>query len=145
MKLEFQSEINRPVDRVFRFCASKSGFLAHFPFTTKWIGGPDDWTAPGDILNFSFRLFGVPVRYTAEIIEFEKNVRFVDVMRKGPYKFFRHEHIFEPIGDGEKTLYTDRLEFSGGFGNVADGLISVPLTRRIFKKRHELMKKVLEE
>jgi len=142
MKLEFQSEINQPVDRVFQFCTSKSGFLAHFPFSTKWISGPDGWNGLGETLSFSFQLFGIPVRYTAEITEFEKNARFVDVMRKGPYKFFRHEHIFTQMGD--KTLYTDRLEFSGGFGDMADTLISAPLTRRVFKKRHELLKQALE-
>lgn len=143
MKLEFTSEINRSVDEVFDFCASKEGFLAHFPLPVTWKKGPEKWQQVGDQLEFSFKVAGIALNYIAEITEFEKNQRFVDEMRQGPYKYFKHEHVFEDLGG--KTKVTDRLDFSGGFFGLGDEIIAKPMTTNIFKQRHALMKQKLEQ
>ncbi|WP_160153585.1 SRPBCC family protein [Microbulbifer sp. ALW1] len=141
MKLEFESIIDRPVEEVFEFCASRAGFLSHFPYRTNWISGPEYWHSCGERLRFVFYMFGLPFTYEAEITEFEPNSHFVDEMRKGPYKYFRHEHHFEDLGG--KTRYRDVLEFSGGFLGLADPFICSPITKSTFAKRHALMKREL--
>lgn len=139
MILEFESEINAPIEKVFEFCTSRSGFLAQFPYKTKWIKGNDSWDAAGEYLVFYFKVMGVNINYETEIVEFEKNKKFIDIMRVGPYKYFRHEHHF--IKNGDKTTYKDILNFSFGVKGMLDKLIAGPMTKKTFKNRHKLLKK----
>lgn len=141
MRLEFESLLNRPVEEVFQFCASKEGFLAHFPFKTTWIRGNETWTHVREELEFTFSIAGFPIHYLAEITEFDKNRKFVDVMKKGPYQFFQHEHHFE--AEGSKTRYRDVLDFSYGLKGSLDKLIAGPMTKNTFKKRHFLLNRCL--
>lgn len=49
------------------------------------------------------------VAHDIPITEFHPPGRFVDEMVRGPFRRFRHEHRFEPSGEG--TLMTDLVEF----------------------------------
>ncbi len=66
--------------------------------------------------------FGIPFRMTSRVTELESPVRFVDEQVRGPFQWFRHEHLFEARGTG--TLMTDRVSFQapvvwGGLGGGA--------------------------
>lgn len=43
-------------------------------------------------------LLGIPLTWVTGITEVEEPVRFVDEQRRGPYSFWRHEHIFKEKG-----------------------------------------------
>jgi|SRR5690554_303213 len=137
------SYINKPLEEVFSFCSSRDGFLKHFPYKTKWISGADHWKGPGETLRFVFSVGPKKIDYIAEITQFQKNSYFVDVMRKGPYKYFVHEHHFRRHGEG--TVYQDVLKFSLGLSPALDWLIGLPMTAMTFRKRHTLMKKALAD
>ena len=143
MELYKSSVINRPKDEVFKFCTSKNGFIKHFPHKIKWLSGPEIWTSAHIVLHFKFYIACLPINYKTEIIEFEKDNLFVDVMRCGPYKYFLHEHHFQEISEG--TLYTDKLSFSLGLSKIIDSIIARPITNFIFTRRHHLLVKNLNE
>ena len=48
------------------------------------------------------RLWGVWVRYRAEIVAWERDRQFADEQRRGPYAAFRHTHRFEPVPGGTR-------------------------------------------
>lgn len=61
-------------------------------------------------------------------------------MKKGfPYKYFKHHHFFEP--EGIRTIYTDRVKFSLGFGNFLDKTIGKFIIDSIFIKRRQNLNK----
>jgi len=58
--------------------------------------------------------FGVPWTMTSRITEYDPPHRFVDEQVRGPFRAFRHEHLFTESGDG--TVMTDRVTFTAPFG-----------------------------
>lgn len=136
------SVIERPLEDVFLFCSSKEGFLQHFPYKTEWISGADRWTKPGELLSFTFKFGLRKIDYVAEITDFKDGRYFIDVMKKGPYKYFIHEHHFEQ--DGHRTIYKDVIRFSLGCSALIDIIIGLPITALTFRRRHKLMKRALD-
>jgi ligand-binding SRPBCC domain-containing protein len=55
---------------------------------------------------------------TARITAYEPPHRFVDEMVRGPFRSFRHEHLFEPAGAG--TRMTDLVTFRMALGPVTE-------------------------
>jgi len=58
--------------------------------------------------------FGVPWTMTSRITEYDPPHRFVDDQVRGPFRAFRHEHLFTESDDG--TVMTDRVAFTAPFG-----------------------------
>lgn len=67
-----------------------------------------------DFVTWESRRFGLPVRMTSKITELHYPHRFVDEMQKGPFKSWRHVHLFEAMNDG--TLMTDEVDYRVPFG-----------------------------
>jgi ligand-binding SRPBCC domain-containing protein len=57
--------------------------------------------------------FGLPFTMTSRITELERPVRFVDEQVRGPFRRFRHEHLFEAAGGD--TVMIDRITFAAPF------------------------------
>jgi ligand-binding SRPBCC domain-containing protein len=53
--------------------------------------------------------FGIPFRMTSKVTELDRPKRFVDEQVSGPFRRFRHEHLFQATDTG--TLMTDRVSF----------------------------------
>lgn len=131
-------QINAPVDKVFAFCASADGFERHFPHSVQWIHTEENWDN-SSIIEFKFRFLSMWLYWKAEIIEYQPNKLFTDVLCSNfPYKYFRHSHLFE--SQKEKTIYTDKIEFSFGLGNFIDKVVGIPLLDSTFSQRHLRMK-----
>lgn len=136
MQMMLKSTFPMPPDDLFDFCASREGFVAHFPFPVRWHSGPSHWKR-ADILDFSFRMFGIWSRYVARITNFVPGSTFTDEMASGIYRSCTHTHRFSRDGDG--TLLVDIVEFTLGYGSAIDRLIGLPLIGRTFRMRHELL------
>ncbi|WP_394552197.1 cyclase [Agromyces sp. MMS24-JH15] len=79
------------------------------------IGGVTSGSiGPGEEVTWLAWHFGVPIRMTSRITEYERPVRFVDEQARGPFAWFRHEHRFEPSADG--TLMLDDVSFAAPLG-----------------------------
>lgn len=139
MKYKKAVKIDAPIDKVFNFCTSPYGFEKHFPHRIRWFDKQEKWQL-GSIIEFEFRFFLIWMYWKTEITAYENNNLFIDIMKVGfPYKYFNHHHFFEPEGD--RTIYTDWIEFSLGFGDFIDRTIGKLITHSIFTKRHQKLKK----
>lgn len=68
----------------------------------------------GTLIDYRIRLFGLPLRWRTRIDVYEPPRCFVDLQLEGPYRVWRHTHLFEETPDG--TRITDRVEYEIGFG-----------------------------
>lgn len=82
---------------------------------------------PGDQVTWRARHGGVPFRMTSRITEWERPARFVDEQVVGPFRAWRHEHLFAPVADG--TLMVDVARFQAPCGPVGRLVERAVLTR----------------
>ena len=64
---------------------------------------------PGVAIDYLVSLYRLPIPWRSRIDVWEPGVRFVDRQEVGPYRWWRHEHRFEPASGG--TLVIDRVEY----------------------------------
>jgi ligand-binding SRPBCC domain-containing protein len=89
--------------------------------------------------------FGLYLTHTSKIIEYESPINFTDVMIKGHFKYFIHQHFFEEE-DG-KTLMTDVLKYKtpfGVFGKCFDSFFLRKHLHRFLSHRNKQLKDELE-
>lgn len=89
----------------------------------------------GTLLDYQLKLHGVRVRWQSEITIWEPPRRFVDQQRRGPYRLWIHEHLFEPRDSG--TLVQDRVRYAVPGGWLVNRFLVEPDLRRIFAFRHQ--------
>jgi ligand-binding SRPBCC domain-containing protein len=123
------TDIDAPVERCFDLSRSidlhlesmiASGERAVAGVTAGLIGA-------GQEVSWEARHFGVHWRMTSRITAFDPPHRFVDEMVRGPFRSFRHEHLFERAGAG--TRMTDVVAFRMSLGPVADLPVGLYLRR----------------
>jgi ligand-binding SRPBCC domain-containing protein len=64
----------------------------------------------GETVTWRAKHFLLWHEMTVKITQFEYPKMFCDEMVAGPFKFFRHEHIFTPVSGG--TVMTDILHYA---------------------------------
>lgn len=88
-------------------------------------------------------ILGVPVKWVTRIPVFDPPSRFVDVQESGPYKSWRHEHVFEDIGG--RTLMRDRVRYRLPFGVLGVAVHRLVVARQleqIFDHRSRIISKM---
>ncbi len=98
----------------------------------------------GAILDYRLRWRGVPIRWRTCISRWNPPFEFVDEQVRGPYRLWRHRHIFEPNPRG--TRMVDEVEFAGPCFPGEPWLrrsIIAPDVRRIFEFRRSVLKRWL--
>ncbi len=95
------------------------------------------------IVNLNFNLLPlVRVNWELKIEEIVTNELLVDLQVKGPFRFWRHKHIFNRLFDGTVIL-TDEIEYDAGFiGNLLDPIIKWRL-RKMFTFRYKILETIL--
>jgi ligand-binding SRPBCC domain-containing protein len=88
-----------------------------------------------------FRILAGPfhITWVALHTDYEKNRLFVDEEQKGPFRYWRHRHIFTIEGEGSRL--TDSIEFGLPGGPLADAAAgwAVKLQlRKMFAYRHQV-------
>ncbi len=88
----------------------------------------------GESVTWRARHFGVWFTMTSRITALERPHRFVDEQTSGPFRSFRHEHVFEQSGD--EVVMTDVLTVASPlFGRLAERIVLVPYLRRLIAAR----------
>ena len=134
--------LSYPLEQVFRFFASAENLnLLMPPWVRFSILSPlPIEMAVGTIIEYRIRLRGVPVTWRSEITEWQPPLAFCDVQRRGPYRFWVHQHTFEEKPGG--TLVTDHVDYGVLGGALVNRLFVAGELRRIFGYRktrlHEL-------
>ncbi|WP_396641620.1 cyclase [Microbacterium sp.] len=89
----------------------------------------------GESVTWRARHFGIWFTMTSRITRLERPTRFVDEQVRGPFRSFRHEHVFLP--DGDATIMIDVITIASPvFGRLAERLILVPYLRRLIVQRN---------
>lgn len=94
----------------------------------------------GEFVTWRARHFGITWTMTSTITELDRPHRFVDEQVKGPFKLFRHEHLFEPVASG--TRLVDHVEFEaplGVLGRAAERLVLARYLRRLIEVRNAFL------
>lgn len=88
----------------------------------------------GTLIDYRLRLRGLPIRWQSCISEWNPPLGFVDVQVRGPYRSWRHEHIFEATDGG--TVCRDIVDYAVPGGRLIDWLFVRRDLREIFEYRH---------
>ncbi len=70
--------------------------------------------ALGSILRYRLRVFGFPIRWKTEIVDWRPPRTFVDVQLSGPYPLWVHTHRFTPVKGGVEVFDHVRYRVPGG-------------------------------
>ncbi|WP_262152320.1 SRPBCC family protein [Chryseobacterium foetidum] len=70
----------------------------------------------GETVTWRAKHLGFYQTHTSKITEMEKPSKFTDVMLKGRFKSFKHQHLFKTRG--KQTIMTDILEFESPAGII---------------------------
>lgn len=95
----------------------------------------------GEQVTWQARHFGLVQRLTAQITALHAPDFFVDEMKKGAFKSFKHEHIFR--FNGQQTVMTDVFTYVSPcwvFGRIADHLFLKAYMKRLLFKRNQVIK-----
>jgi len=143
-KFHFQDEIVLPasLDQVFGFFAEAKNLEK---LTPPWLRFEVLTTEPitmaaGTLIDYRIRWRGIPMRWRTEIEIWDPPHRFVDRQIRGPYRLWRHEHLFSEHSDG--TLVIDRVEYAPFGGEIAQRLVVARDVERIFAYRHDILRRI---
>jgi ligand-binding SRPBCC domain-containing protein len=71
----------------------------------------------GQIISYTIKpLWNFPLEWVTEITHVQEPYYFIDEQRTGPYRFWHHEHRFNPIPDGVEMI--DLLYYKMPFGLI---------------------------
>ncbi len=90
--------------------------------------------------------FGVKQKLSSIITEFKSPYYFKDEQLKGPFKYFKHEHIF--IEQENCTLMKDIFEFESPFGilgKIVNFLILKNYLKKFLIQRNLVIKEIAEK
>ncbi len=106
-------------------------------------GDLPDKIFPGQIIRYKVSpLLGIPLTWITEITEVREPYFFVDEQRKGPYKLWHHEHLFEETTEG--VWMTDTVSYQlpfGPIGQLAQPLLVKKRLEHIFDYRQKIIEK----
>ncbi|MEP7085773.1 MAG: SRPBCC family protein [Gemmatimonadota bacterium] len=101
--------------------------------------------AAGTLIDYTIKLWGIPMRWRTRIAVWEPGVRFVDEQLSGPYAKWVHTHRFASANGG--TDIDDEVVYALPFGVL--GRLAAPLIRlqlaRIFRYRESEVLRLLDE
>ncbi len=98
-----------------------------------------------EFVTWKAKHFGVYLKLTTKITAFRSPEYFIDEMVKGPFKSFKHQHIFRSIDT--ITEMTDIFDYKspfGIFGKVADTIFLKKYMTDLLKKRNLCIKEYAE-
>jgi len=100
----------------------------------------------GDTVTWRARHFGITIRMTAAITEYQYLSQFVDEQLRGPFRRWWHEHTFMATASGQ-TVMSDVVRFQsplGPLGSLADRLVLDRYMPHLLRQRNSWLKTSLE-
>ena len=134
--------VPRPRQEVFDFFARAENLGALTPqeLGFRMLTPPPILMKEGAIIDYSIRLWMVPMVWRTRIAAWEPPLRFIDEQIRGPYKEWTHQHSFLEIDGG--TRIEDEIHYRLPLGLA--GRLAAPLVRlqlaRVFRYREETIR-----
>ena len=126
--LERTQAVSVPVEEAFAFFANPWNLEAITPPWLRFrIVEAPARLERGSHLRYRLRLFGVPVRWHTEIVDWRPPRSFTDLQLSGPYPLWEHTHRLSPAPVGTEIYDLVRYRTPGG--------PLAPLVRRVAVRR----------
>lgn len=93
-------------------------------------------------MAYRISLYGLPLPWRSRIDVWQPGVCFVDRQTVGPYRWWRHEHRFEPVTGGTRVI--DHVDYAPRVGWLSGALVRRDIGR-IFDYRHEALRRIFQE
>lgn len=94
----------------------------------------------GALIDYQIGLYGLMMPWRTRIDAWEPGRRFVDRQLAGPYRWWHHEHRFEPEGNGTRVI--DHVEFVPRAAWLSSRLVRRDV-EKIFTFRQESLARLL--
>jgi ligand-binding SRPBCC domain-containing protein len=133
--LEAETRLPRPLEAVFAFFADARNLDYLTPARLRFeILTPHPIVMQrGAQIDYRLRFYAIPLRWQSEITVWEPPHRFVDEQRRGPYRWWIHEHRFR--AEADETVVSDRVEYAVPGGAFVHWLLVARDLRAIFRYR----------
>jgi ligand-binding SRPBCC domain-containing protein len=144
-RLETRTHVRVPLDTAFAFFSDAANLGRITPPELGFaIATPQPIEMrAGTLIDYTIRLWGIPMRWRTRIVVWEQGIRFVDEQLSGPYRSWVHTHRFTSVDGG--TEIEDEVVYALPFGVL--GRLAAPLVRvqlgRIFRYREEAVSRLL--
>ena len=141
-ELRTRTLVNAPLDQTFAFF-SKAGNLGLItPAAMQFrIEGRIPPMAEGAIIHYRVQVGPLPIRWRTRIVSWDPGRSFADVQDAGPYRVWRHEHVF--TAQGNQTVMDDRVYYTPRVGLLArltNRVFVAPKLRDIFQYRADVIR-----
>ena len=117
-----------PVEEAFAFFSDARNLELITPpwLRFRTVEAPDELGLSAR-LRYRLTLYGIPISWRTEIVEWHPPRGFTDVQRRGPFLLWEHSHRLAPV-DGGTEIY-DHIRYRLFFGPLG-GLVRQLLVRR---------------
>lgn len=95
----------------------------------------------GALIDYRLHWRFLPIRWRTEITAWQPPHRFVDEQIRGPYRLWRHEHLF--VQGSNSTTMTDRVEYAVPGGELTHRLFVERDVTQIFAFRRQVLAQLL--
>ena len=141
-ELQTTTVVNAPIDQAFAFFSKPGnlGLITPAGMTFR-IEGRIPQMAEGAVITYRVRVGLLPIRWRTRIVSWEPGRSFADVQDSGPYRVWRHEHVF--IAEGSRTVMEDRVYYTprvGVMARLTNRLFVAPRLRDIFQYRADVIR-----
>ncbi|MCL4693425.1 MAG: SRPBCC family protein [Candidatus Hydrogenedentes bacterium] len=143
--LKREQRVPYSLDEVFAFFSQAANLQRITPPSLNFciLTPPPLRMREGALIDYTLRIFGVPIHWRTLITTYDPPHRFVDEQIKGPYVFWHHTHTFREDDDG--TIIGDEVRYVLPFGALGRLMHAVYVRRdleRIFDYREEVIAQV---
>lgn len=141
------THINAPVEKVFNIARNIDIHIESTKHTGERAiaGRTSGLIELGETVTWRAKHFGVWQNLSSKITEMEYPYHFTDIMVKGAFKSFTHEHYFYPILS--QTMMRDIFTFEspgGILGDVANKLFLSEYMTKLLMTRNDVIKRYAE-
>jgi ligand-binding SRPBCC domain-containing protein len=147
MRFVKETVVAASAETVFAFHEAKDAFSRlQPPWQETEIVQPPTSLAVGTRVVLRVKVGPVWQTIEAEHVEYEPGRRFVDEMRRGPFRRWRHEHLVLPRDEASCVLRDD-IEYElplGRLGSLFGGWFAERSLRRLFEFRHRVTREACE-
>ncbi|MEP7066452.1 MAG: SRPBCC family protein [Gemmatimonadota bacterium] len=144
-RLATNTHVAAPLEKTFAFFADAANLERLTPSELGFaIATPQPIEMrEGALIDYTIRLWGIPMRWKTRIAVWEPGIRFVDEQLSGPYRKWVHTHRFTSVDGG--TDIDDEVVYAlplGPLGQLVAPLIRMQLGR-IFRFREIAVSRIL--
>ena len=146
-EINMKQYINKPLEVVFEFFSKPENLEMITPKSLSFniLTPTPIKMEKGSLIDYTIRLFGVPIHWRTLISDYEPPFRFVDQQIKGPYTFWHHTHTFKLVEGGVEII--DEVKYSlplGWLGTLAHAIWVRKDLEKIFKYRKTVIQNYFE-